>query len=304
MITPRLVPTSAVGVALAAAALLGQPSPAAAQSVERTMFVSALDARGAPVEQLAPSDVMVREDGVAREVLRVRRATTPMQIAVLVDNSAATSPDITNLREAILSFVKAMAPGNEISLVAYADRPTILTDPTSNLVLLEQGVGRIFAQPNAGGYVLDAILETCRGFVKREAARPVIVVFATETVEFSHAHADQVIDELEAAGAALHALLLTRGGGGDLSNTELRNRAVVFDRGTRETGGQRVDLLSSMGFTAVAQTLAAELSGQFEVVFARPASLIPPSTTTVESASPGLTVRGMLARAPSRAPGA
>lgn len=304
MITPRFVPTSAVGVALAAAALLGQPAPATAQSVERTMFVSALDAKGAPVEQLAPSDVMVREDGVAREVLRVRRATTPMQIAVLVDNSAATSPDITNLRDAILRFVKAMAPGNEISLVAYADRPTILTNPTANLVLLEQGVGRIFAQPNSGGYVLDAILEACRGFVKRGAERPVIVVFATETVEFSHAHADQVIDELKAAGAALHALFLTRGGGGDLSNTELRNRAVVFDRGTRETGGQRVDLLSSMGYTAVAETLAAELSGQFEVVFARPASLIPPSTTTVESASPGLTVRGVLARAPARAPGA
>lgn len=304
MITPRLIPTSALGVALAAAALLGQPAPAAAQSVERTMFVSALDAKGAPVEQLAPSDVLVREDGVAREVLRVRRATTPMQIAVLVDNSAATAPDITNLREAILTFVKAMAPGNEVSLVAYADRPTILTNPTANLVLLEQGIGRIFAQPNAGGYVLDAILETCRGFVKRGAERPVIVVFATETVEFSHAHADQVIDELKAAGAALHALFLTRGGGGDLSNTELRNRAVVFDRGTRETGGQRVDLLTSMGYTAVAKTLAAELSGQFEVVFARPASLIPPSTTTVESASPGLTVRGMLARAPARVPGA
>jgi len=304
MITSRLAPTSALGVALAAFALLGQPAPAAGQSVERTMFVSALDAKGAPVEQLAPSDVMVREDGVAREVLRVRRATTPMQIAVLVDNSAATSPDIANLRDAILSFVKAMAPGNEVSLVAYADRPTILTNPTSNLVLLEQGVGRIFAQPNAGSYTLDAILETCRGFVKREAGRPVIVVFATEAVEFSHAHSEQVIDELKASGAALHALVLTRNGGANLSTTELRNRAIVFDRGTRESGGQRVNLLSSMGYTAVAQTLAAELTNQFEVVFSRPASLIPPSKTTVESATPGLTVRGMLARAPARAPGA
>lgn len=301
MCTLRLGSLVPFGLAIG---LAGLPSAAAAQAVELTMYVSALDREGAPVEKLSPDDVLVREDGVAREVLRVARATAPMQVAVLVDNSAATEPDISNLREAILQFAKTMAPGNEVSIVAYADRPTILTNPTSNLQLLEQGVGRIFAQPNSGSYVLDAIVETSRGFVKRGAGRPVIVLFATEAAEFSHADEVQVLDELAAAGAALHALVLTRGGGGNLSNTEVRNRNVAFDRGTRETGGQRVNLLTSMGYKAVAETLATELRAQFEVVFARPQLLIPPSKTTVESASPDITVRGMLARAPSRVPGA
>ncbi len=303
MFSARPASPAVFGFALALVASLGLPGPSGAQAVERTLYVSALDRAGTPVDTLGPSDVMVREDGVAREVLRVAKATTPMQIAVLVDTSAATSPDVTNVREAVLQFVKDMAPGNEISIVAYGDRPTILTDLTSNLVLLEQGVGRLFAQPNAGSYVLDAIVETCRGFVKREAERPLVVLFATEAVEFSAAHADEVIEHLREAGAALHALVLTRGGGGDLTNTEVRNRAVVFDRGTRESGGQRINLLTSMAYKAKAAELAAELRAQFAVVYARPQSLVPPSVTTVESASPGLTVRGMLARAPRRAPG-
>ena len=40
---------------------------------ERTVFVSAVDSRGEPVPGLAPRDVTVREDNVAREVLDVRQ---------------------------------------------------------------------------------------------------------------------------------------------------------------------------------------------------------------------------------------
>ena len=55
------------------------------------MYVSVLDKAGAPVPDLGPADFIVREDNVAREVLRVAPATDPMQIAILVDNSQAAA---------------------------------------------------------------------------------------------------------------------------------------------------------------------------------------------------------------------
>ena len=42
-----------------------------AQARQRAMYVSALDRSGAPVLDVAPEDLAIREDGVQREILRV-----------------------------------------------------------------------------------------------------------------------------------------------------------------------------------------------------------------------------------------
>src|SRR3712207_3439658 len=85
---------------LTAAALLALLAAveAWAQARERTFYVSALTkATGAPVDSLTVRDVVVREDGVEREVLRVAPAAEPMQVALLVDNSEALRSDILNV---------------------------------------------------------------------------------------------------------------------------------------------------------------------------------------------------------------
>jgi hypothetical protein len=66
-----------------------------------------------------------RKDGVAK-VPRVSSNRT--RIALLVDNSTAASDEITFLREGLSKFVATMAPGNNVAVIALADRPTILTD--------------------------------------------------------------------------------------------------------------------------------------------------------------------------------
>ena len=86
---------------------------------ERALFVSAVDKDGEPVSGLGPDAFIVREDGARREVLRVSRATEPIDIALLVDNSTAASHEITFFREALSKFVAKMAPGNNIA----RDRP-------------------------------------------------------------------------------------------------------------------------------------------------------------------------------------
>ena len=69
------------------------------------MYVSVLNDAGAPVLGLGPADFIIREDNVAREVLRVAPATDPMQIALLVDNSQAARDYISNMRQALPEFV-------------------------------------------------------------------------------------------------------------------------------------------------------------------------------------------------------
>jgi VWFA-related protein len=122
---------------------------------ERALFVSAVDKDGEPVAGLGPEAFVVREDGVRREVLRVSRATEPIDIALLVDNSTAASDEITFLREALSKFVAKMAPGNNIAVITLADRPTIVVDYTNDTKRLGDAVGRLFSMPGSGMTLLD-----------------------------------------------------------------------------------------------------------------------------------------------------
>src|SRR5712671_6223497 len=112
-----------LGALLAAALALTWPGRLAAQAIQRAMYVSVVNESGAPVPDLGTADFVVREDNVAREVLRVEPAVDPMQIAVLVDTSAASRDNISHMRQALPSFVAALTDGpagqrNEVAIIA------------------------------------------------------------------------------------------------------------------------------------------------------------------------------------------
>jgi len=274
-------------------------APVAAQSRtqgrQRHAYVTALDAAGKPVASLEPTDVMVREDGTAREVLKVEKATQPIQLALLVDNSQTATDSIRDIREALTKFVGLLGTPHEIAIVTLAERPTIQTDYTSNPELLKKAVNRVFARPDSGAYLLEAIKETTRGLRKREATRAVIVAVMTDGVEFSNDHYDQILEALHEAGAALYVLALDRPGA-EPNTQENRYRGMVYDRGTRETGGRRETLLTSMAFVDELAKTASELSNQFLITYGAPQTLIPPKKIEIRSAKAGLTVRGTAAR--------
>ncbi|MBI2833729.1 MAG: VWA domain-containing protein [Acidobacteria bacterium] len=262
-----------------------------AQANERDLYVSVLDAAGAPVKGLTASDFIVREDGVQREVLRARPATQPMTIALILDNTQAATTTINDLRNALKTFVNRMAAAHDIALIAFGDRPTVITEYTRDAALLQKGIGRIFAQPGSGSYLLEALIDTARGLRKREAERPVIVLVTTEGPEFSNQHYDMVLEPLRDSGAALHALVLTLTATPPMTD-EARNRNVVLDRGTSLTGGRRDNLLSSLALRTKLEELARELSNQYVVTYGRPQALIPPEKIEVRATQPGLTARG------------
>src|SRR3954447_193600 len=84
------------------------PALLEAQAQQRVIYASAVDEKGAPVSGLGPSDFVVREDKVAREVLNVSEAADPMQVALLIDNSQAAEPYIRDLREGSTAFINTL----------------------------------------------------------------------------------------------------------------------------------------------------------------------------------------------------
>lgn len=280
---------------LVAALTLAGATIVTAQPREFAMYVTVLDKDGKPVTDLRPDEFVIRENGARREILRASRATQPLDIALIVDNSQASSAFTHDLREGVRSFVRAMAGSNRIALIGAGERPTVLQDYISDPGVLDKGVNRIFSLPDSGAYVLQAIIEASRGIQKREAGRPVIVAVATDGPEFSDRYHDLVLEPLKQSGAALHVLFLQRDG--ETTTDAARERGIVFDRGTRETGGRYDTVLAAQALPGKLAQVAAELSNQYIVTYSRPSSLIPPDTFEVAVTRQGLTARGLPARA-------
>jgi VWFA-related protein len=258
------------------------------------MFVSAVDQKGEPVAGLGPNDFIIREDGASREILRVSRAIDPIDIAILVDDSAASEGIIPRVREGLTAFINRMSTGNQIALIALADRPKILVDYSSNTKLLLDAAGMLWPRSRAGSTFMDALYDVSMGLKRRETPRAVIVPVITDGGDFVYRQYEQVMPEVRNAGAAIHAVTIGTFSSSDTD--ELRNRARILSEGTRVTGGQRINLLTPMAVQSSLERLARELSSQYKVVYGRPDSLIPPETIEVSARRPGVTMRGALER--------
>lgn len=295
-----LARASAGSVAVLLCTTASAPSAlSAAQANERIAYVNAYDEKTrAPITGLGVRDIVVREDGAAREVLRVTPATSPMAVTVLVDNTQAATDHIADIRRALASFVKSLQGLGPVAIVGVADRPTILRDYTTDQKQLQDGVGKVFAMPGAGATLLDAIFEISRGLQKREEDRAAIVILTSENIEFSPRHYREVLEALARGGAQLHAVILNTPAGTSLDDPA-RNRASVLDLGPKNSGGTRSDVLTSQAFEGELQKLAAILKSQHRVVYARPQTLIPPEKLEISSAKPGVLASGGAARGQS-----
>jgi len=262
---------------------------------ERTLFVSALDKQGAPVTDLGPDAFVVKENGVRREVLRVSPATEPIDITVMIDNSAAATDEITFFRSALPPFLTALATrGNSVALIGLADRPTVLVRSTSNAKQLASRAEGLFSMPGSGMTLLDGVVEVSDGLRKREGTRAAIVAIVTDGTEFTNRYSKDVIEALKKTQAALH--LVTIGTFTEDSEHSSRERVFFIAQAPQATGGQILTMLAPNALAANLEKIARELSSQYKVVYARPESLIPAKTVEITSEREGLTVRGTPAR--------
>ena len=300
-LTPRL------NSAACLLALVGVTAPAtvAAQSTERQLIVTVLDSDGAPVEGLRPTDFVVREDGSAREVLRADNAGAGRQIAVLVDTSQAAADAIVDFRDGLTEFLEAMHDGNEISLLGFGGPPRILVPSTTSLARLHEGVGDVFGFPGTAAYLLDAMSQAAEGFRRRESAPPILVALTMEGLDYSHASSRQVLQRVQESGAAVYTLVVLGRSGltadPSLSPSVLRRlefeRNIVLERGPRDSGGERRNVLTSTAVGHALRSLATELRNQYLVTYSRPDTLIPPDDIEVAVTTAGLTARGTPLRA-------
>jgi hypothetical protein len=294
----------ALFVVAAAAGPGAQAQKTKAETRDRHVFLTALDRNEIPVTDLKVNEVVVKEDGAAREVVSVTRATAPMQITLLIDDSQATQALTAELRESASAFVSLVlknSPDSEVSVWTFGERPTRLVDFTTSAPVLTRALGGIFPRTGSGAYLMEALVNVSTALKTRGATRPVVVAFlAEEGPEFSTASEATVTYGLRTAGAALWTIVLqarpepASGRGGQAAPSppvERRDRDLVLGDDAIASGGGTKVILDRLSLDSAFVSIASRLTSQVDVAYARPDRLIAPKKLEVTVTRPGVKVQ-------------
>lgn len=252
---------------------------------DQTIYVGVVDKQGQPPASLDLSAISVREDGIAREVLRIEPATGPMHIAVLMDTSEASRGSVPDMRDAVRAFGAAIwagSPESQIALYSFGERPTQEADFTSSAVALGRGVDRLIAASGSGSYFVEAVVEASNAVARHKPARGVVVAFVDENgPEFSNRRHTHAFEALAAARSSLWTIT-RQGFGNNAMSPENRERASVIGDVTTRTGGRSSTVFAPSALVSRFEDVAGHLLAQFAVTYGRPESLIPPERLEVQ----------------------
>lgn len=248
----------------------------ARQQSTRTVYVTAVDGKGAPVPDLTPADFVLKEDGKVREIVTAGIATTPMQVVLMLDDGGLA---LGGIREGAAAFLEKVQGKAEVAIITIGGRNLTAVEFTNDIQALYQGVNRVLARGTKGAYLLDGLLEVSRVFEQRKASRPVIVMIATEGEEFSNVKADMVLEALQRSGARMYYIGIgtpvTAGyqppyaadRAGDSTQDEAGRRNAVLGAGPQRSGGRSEQSLQPTGIPVWMKQFADELIGQYAVVY-------------------------------------
>lgn len=277
-----------LAVAVGTVVAVAFPSASQRETRERGIIVGVTTSGSsdAPVTNMTVADFTVRENDIAREVIRVSPAPPPSHVYFLIDDSQATQRLAPYLRPAMTAAISKMAalePAPQMALMTFGERPTRRVDFTPNPEPLLAATNRLFAVTGSGAYFLQAITDITKDLKKREAASPVLFAFVSEAgPEFSSELHRQVGDALRDAGAQLWVVTLQQGAV-PMGNSAARERASVLGDGTRDSGGMNKVVLSAQGIEQAFNTVATLIKSRYLVTYGRPDSMVPPDKIEVTS---------------------
>ncbi|RPH53779.1 MAG: VWA domain-containing protein, partial [Acidobacteria bacterium] len=144
------------------------------------VYASLVDATGAPVAKLEPSDVRVTENGLEAKVVKIEPVDWPTKVQLLVDNGVGLgAANVNHLKNGIRGLIEALPKNVEVTIVSTAPQPRFLVRPTADREAMLKGLDVLAPDSGAGRFVEALNEATQRNERDKSNYFPVIVMAAT-----------------------------------------------------------------------------------------------------------------------------
>jgi hypothetical protein len=242
----------------------------------RTVYLAAVDAKGAPVTDLTTADLAVKEGGQDRTIASLKEATAPMEIAILDDD------DGTGFFQAgVLQLLQAIGDHALYSISHFNPQYAKILDYTNDVGQIQGALDRIGGRGKIqrdGELVTDAISLTAKELQQRKGARRVMFLL-TLSGDGQTRNPDITMSDLLASGAMLNVV--------HYSNAKI---GLVGGDGPKLSGGriERVGAISAV--PAAITKIADTLMHQYALTYTLPDGVKPSDRVSVTTSRKGITL--------------
>jgi Ca-activated chloride channel homolog len=264
---------AALAVALAAAIGVMSSTPGLAQfksGIEMVpLTVTVTDRAGRYVPGLTAAAFTIFEDGRPQTLSYFAAVDTPVDLALLLDNSSSMRWDFRRAQDAACGLTRSLRPGDRVALSGIAPDTFNTQALTSDPGRVEQAIRSMEASGSTAIY--EGVYVLLREFQRErraasEARRRAIVLLSDGLDTASHVGADQVLDSVRRGDIVVYVILLDRGLKGafdrEESSASLQARFAMASL-ARESGGRIFTPQTASELPAIYDTVAHELRNQY-----------------------------------------
>src|SRR5258708_7889898 len=126
------------------------------QSEEVNLPTTVVDQRQRLITNLSQANFLVYEDGQLQQITSWRREDVPVSIGILVDNSGSMRDKRDAVSKAVVNFVRASNPKDEVFIVNFNDWPYLDQDFTDDVNQLRTALNRLDSRGSTALY--DAVV--------------------------------------------------------------------------------------------------------------------------------------------------
>jgi hypothetical protein len=249
---------------LAALLALMVAAPAAeANGGARSVTVAVYTKQAAPVENLAPDEITVKEKGKKKAVLGVERDHRPLDVALIVDSSAALGPLYRrDLVDAALSFRDSLPEEARLAVWTSGGAPSKIVDFGTDRETAERALKMVAA--GGKNYTLDTIIDASRDLRGERAARRVLAIVTNTDVEASRTLIQRTFKVVGRTRVTPMVILIKAGG----KPAQTWDSETLFEKMGEGYGGTYEEILTPMAAQKRLQRTALDLGSQYQVRYA------------------------------------
>jgi Ca-activated chloride channel family protein len=200
----------------------------------------------------------LKEDGVVQRLSAFAGENIPLEIVVALDVSQSMTESMETLKAAARTFLKALRPTDQVSLLAFNDNIFTVARRSTDPAQRVRAVDRL--APWGGTALFDAML-TSLNTVGKQPGRRAIVVFSDGEDQNSVATLKRVETRLETSDATIYTIGLGK-------SVRDRDLAQVMARMSQMSGGRAFLIDSIEELDKVFADIVEELSNQYLLSYA------------------------------------